>query len=282
MATHVQKGPNMFYENRKADMTLGVRPTGTGHLTAHPHLHYHLELVWMYEGNSRAILDMVEHDMPEDSLFLAFPNQLHSYASYEDEGYMLLIINPDSMPELAPLFDRKWPEDPVLTSVSSYPKLRALLEILRLEHDASGDKLSSTMLHGLTLALFSELFRHMKLSDRIQGDLPALREIISYCARHFDEELTLTVLAEELHLSKFYISHIFSNQFKMTFTDYVNSLRSTAACRYLCNTDKSITEISELVGFGTTRTFNRAFLKQFGKTPSNYRTQNAQVLAGRG
>jgi AraC-like DNA-binding protein len=271
----------MFYENRKADMTLGVRPTGTGHLTAHPHLHYHLELVWMYEGNSRAILDTVEHDMPEDSLFLAFPNQLHSYASYEDEGYMLLIINPDSMPELAPLFDRKWPEDPVLTSVSSYPKLRALLEILRLEHDASGDKLSSTMLHGLTLALFSELFRHMKLSDRIQGDLPALREIISYCARHFDEELTLTVLAEELHLSKFYISHIFSNQFKMTFTDYVNSLRSTAACRYLCNTDKSITEISELVGFGTTRTFNRAFLKQFGKTPSNYRTQNAQVLAGR-
>lgn len=281
MATHTQKGPNMFYENRKTDMTLGVRPTGSGHLTAHPHLHYHLELVWMYEGNSRAILDTVEHDMPEDSLFLAFPNQLHSYASYEDEGYMLLIINPDSMPELASLFDRKWPEDPVLPNVSSYPKLRALLDILRQEHDTAGDKLSSTMLHGLTLALFSELFRHMKLSDRIQGDLPALREIIGYCARHFDEELTLTVLAEELHLSKFYISHIFSNQFKMTFTDYVNSLRSTAACRYLCNTDKSITEISELVGFGTTRTFNRAFLKQFGKTPSDYRTQNAQVLAGR-
>lgn len=281
MAAHTKKGPNMFYENRKTDMTLGVRPAGTGHLTAHPHLHYHLELVWMYEGNSRAILDTVEHDMPEDSLFLAFPNQLHSYASYEDEGYMLLIINPDSMPELASLFDRKWPEDPVLPNVSSYPKLLALLDILRQEHDTMGDKLSSTMLHGLTLALFSELFRHMKLSDRIQGDLPALREIIGYCARHFDEELTLTVLAEELHLSKFYISHIFSNQFKMTFTDYVNSLRSTAACRYLCNTDKSITEISELVGFGTTRTFNRAFLKQFGKAPSDYRTQNAQVLAGR-
>ena len=70
MATHIQKGPNMFYENRKADMTLGVRPTGTGHLTAHPHLHYHLELVWMYEGNSRAILDTVEHDMLDKNVIL--------------------------------------------------------------------------------------------------------------------------------------------------------------------------------------------------------------------
>ena len=47
------------------------------------------KLVWLFGGNSRAMLDSVEYEMPEDSLFLAFPNQLHSYASYEDEGYLV-------------------------------------------------------------------------------------------------------------------------------------------------------------------------------------------------
>ena len=59
-----------------------------------------------------------------------------------------------SISELSVLFDRKWPKDPVLPNVSSYPKLRALLDILRLEHDTAQDKLSSSVLHGLTLALF--------------------------------------------------------------------------------------------------------------------------------
>ena len=60
----------------------------------------------------------------------------------------------------------------------------------------------------------------------------------------------------------------------MKFNDYINSLRVSAASRYLSGTDKSITEISELVGFGTSRTFNRAFLKQFGKSPSEYRAES--------
>ena len=41
--------------------------------------------------------------------------------------------------------------------------------------------------------------------------------------------------------------------------------------RRLRHTDDSITEISEQVGFGTLRTFNRAFSKQIGMSPSLYR-----------
>jgi AraC-like DNA-binding protein len=37
------------------------------------------------------------------------------------------------------------------------------------------------------------------------------------------------------------------------------------------NSDASITEICEQVGFNTLRTFNRAFIKQMGVSPSEYR-----------
>lgn len=64
-----------------------------------------------------------------------------------------------------------------------------------------------------------------------------------------------------------------SSKLNMGFNDYVNSLRVSNACKYLRKTDKSITEISNIVGFNTLRTFNRAFRKQLGITPSEYRTK---------
>ena len=78
-------------------------------------------------------------------------------------------------------------------------------------------------------------------------------------------------MEEELHLSKYYISHLFGSKIGTGFNDYINALRVSEACRYLRRTNKSITEISALVGFGTLRTFNRAFFKQVGMSPSEYR-----------
>lgn len=271
----------MFYENRKNDISISDHPNRSGRLSPAPHLHYHLELVYLYEGNCGVSLDSAEHLIPADSVFLSFPNQTHSYIPNENTSHFLMIINPDVMPEFSSLFDRKIPETPVLTNVSAYPELTALLRQIITERKTEEDKFSLPKLRGLICALFAELFRHMPLVDRIRGNSQALNSVISFCSRNFNRELSLEILAEELHMSKYYISHLFGSRFNMKFNDYINSLRVSAACRYLCNTDKSITEISELVGFGTPRTFNRAFLKQFGKSPSEYRAQSNDLDSGR-
>ena len=62
-----------------------------------------------------------------------------------------------------------------------------------------------------------------------------------------------------------------SSKLHIGFNDYINSLRVSNACKHLLNSDRSVTEISEIVGFNTLRTFNRAFFKQMGVTPSQYR-----------
>lgn len=270
----------MFYEKRKNDIFITDR-NGNGRLQYRAHMHYHLELVYLYEGSSMAFVDSAEHWIPNDSIFLSFPNQLHSYESFGPESYLLVIVNPAIMPELAPYFDNMLPEDPVLTDVSRFPDLVDILELIRKEEGRARDELSSAKLRGLVGALFGELLRHMPLRDQIKGDSGALREVINYCARNFDRDLSLSVLAEELHMSKYYISHLFGSRINMKFNDYINSLRVSAASRYLSNTDKTVTEISELVGFGTPRTFNRAFLKHFGKSPSEYRAESAAAIVAR-
>ena len=57
----------------------------------------------------------------------------------------------------------------------------------------------------------------------------------------------------------------------MNFCDYINSLRLVDAVNMLGNENASITEIAYASGFSTLRTFNRAFLKYYGVTPSEYK-----------
>ena len=111
----------------------------------------------------------------------------------------------------------------------------------------------------------------MSINRPSVGDSGALRSIVSFCSQNFSENLSLSLLEEKLHLNKYYISHLFSEKLGIRFNDYINSLRIFEACKMLVNSDLSVTEISEYVGFNTLRTFNRAFSKQTGYSPSEYR-----------
>ena len=59
----------------------------------------------------------------------------------------------------------------------------------------------------------------------------------------------------------------------MSFNNCINTFRINKSCDLLGETDKKISEISEEVGFGSIRTFNRAFMEIMNLTPLEYRTQ---------
>ena len=118
------------------------------------------------------------------------------------------------------------------------------------------------------------------LSDTLAPDItavyhadPLMNTMLTYINAHLGDDLSLDRIAHHCHISKYYISHVMRNKLHIGFNDYINSLRISNACKHLKKTDKSITEISDIVGFNTLRTFNRAFLKQMGMTPSEYRTK---------
>ena len=78
-------------------------------------------------------------------------------------------------------------------------------------------------------------------------------------------------VADKLCISRSTVSHLFNERLAMNFCDYINSLRLSDAVKLLKNGKNTITEISDLSGFSTIRTFNRAFLKRYGISPSEYR-----------
>ena len=69
---------------------------------------------------------------------------------------------------------------------------------------------------------------------------------------------------------------MFSGVLKIRFDEYLNILRLYAAQNLLTETDDSVTQIAYQTGFQSQQTFNRAFRKEFGTTPRNYRRQKKE------
>ena len=267
-----------YYEQKNYDISHWTDSNGTRALDSATHLHRDLELVLLLEGETEVLADSVHAKMKGGDVFLTFPNQIHAYKTIQRERYMIFTVKADLLPELAEVFELSIPRSPVIEGAGRDPNVLALFEALaeacRLENHPYAD----ARRRGYLLALFAELLGRMDITGIAVGDSGALRSIVAFCTRNFSENLSLSLLEEKLHLNKYYISHLFSGKLGLRFNDYVNSLRISEACRYLVATDRSITEISELVGFNTLRTFNRSFIKQMGMSPSEYRKQDTPSL----
>lgn len=267
------------YEHRQNDIyTWSSESNGNRRLEFRtPHLHRELELVFYLGGRTVVQVGTVRYELEAGDILLTFPNQIHNYETLEEERFRLFLVKPELMPELTQVFNLAVPLSAVVKGRAEEPALRtlwqSLAEVCALPDNAPYRK---PKLHGYLLALFSEILCSMTLTGLPAEDSDALRAIVGFCSRHYNKDLSLTMLEENLHLNKYYISHLLSGKLGLRFNDYINSLRISEACRCLLNTDESITDISSHVGFNTLRTFNRAFIKQLGISPSRYRKDSAE------
>lgn len=98
-----------------------------------------------------------------------------------------------------------------------------------------------------------------------------VRKMKAYIARNYDQNLTLASLSERFGFSYHYLSFYFNKQAREGFSEYLNKIRIQKACELLRGNEKSISEISRLIGYSDHAYFCRVFKKMTGQTPTNYR-----------
>lgn len=240
-------------------------------LSTMPHFHKHLELILMREGKSLAIADSKEDYLEAGDMYIAFPNQIHYYHDITTpHEHLILILSPDICPEFKNEFKNFLPVSPILKGAADNPRLLSAFTNI-MELNTSKPKYYESEIKGNMLILLSELFQNIPLENKKTCDIDLFTNILHYCYENYMEDISLQSLAEVLHVSHFYISHIFNERLHIRFRDYINSLRIEKACELLKTSEQNITEIAYETGFNSTRTFDRCFMKFKETSPKEYR-----------
>ena len=100
-----------------------------------------------------------------------------------------------------------------------------------------------------------------------------MADISRIIGEKYQEDLTLSELADRVHLSAPYLSKFFDRQFGVSFLGYLTRVRLNHAVEELLKTDDTIEIVSASAGFPNSHAFVQAFKKEYGVLPSIYRRQ---------
>lgn len=115
-----------------------------------------------------------------------------------------------------------------------------------------------------------------EVTDKATLMMAKVKKYLEYSYMNYD--LSLDSVSSLLNINPSYLSCIFKRCTGINFLDYITNLRIKAAKEYLADPFKSASEIASMVGYDSSSYFTRAFKKNTGLTPTEYRTQVGRGL----
>lgn len=134
-------------------------------------------------------------------------------------------------------------------------------------------------LYGNTMQLFADFYR--ALSDTknrfAKAEKPELSdEVVSYIESNLSQKITLSDIAHRFFVSESTISQTFQKKMHVSFYHYVTQRRLIAAKSMILE-ESNLDILSQKVGFTDYSTFYRAFKKEYGISPREYRKLIAET-----
>jgi AraC family transcriptional regulator len=137
---------------------------------------------------------------------------------------------------------------------------------------------TSLRLHAMTIELISTLEDHCTKKPTMNRQAWLL-EVKKLLHSSFLQSFSLRKLASHANVHPIHLARTFRNTYGCTIGEYVRELRIESACRYLIDSDLSITEIALRSGFADHSHFCRVFRQQVGMSPSLFRRNRYAFVA---
>lgn len=92
-----------------------------------------------------------------------------------------------------------------------------------------------------------------------------------YIDNHFKENLTLDQLSSIAHINKYYLVHAFRKEYNISPISYLITRRTQESRFLLTNTDYTLSQIAQILGFSSPSYFSQSFRRLEGMSPMEYR-----------
>lgn len=108
-------------------------------------------------------------------------------------------------------------------------------------------------------------------SRRVTAGKRLARQAGYFIREHSEQKFSLNEIAGALYVNGNYLARVFKRETGHTLLWYHNSIRCERAKQLLSDTDLSVSEVSEAVGFVSPAHFSHVFRKITGFAPSSWR-----------
>ncbi|MBZ4667539.1 MAG: two-component system, response regulator YesN [Epulopiscium sp.] len=115
-----------------------------------------------------------------------------------------------------------------------------------------------------------EILERLEVSGT-ENSVYLIQKVKDYIDEHYQEKITLEDMADYVGLSKYYLSYLFKKEEGTNFVSYINKKRIEKAKEYLRDTNNTVSQIYDLVGFSDQQYFSKTFKKIVGMTVTEYR-----------
>lgn len=180
------------------------------------------------------------------------------------------------------------PSDPITRILEKLPnyfppsrELTRLWSALWKSYSTRSDEKDDIAAACHLLLLLTQLAKYSNVKPIASPQLPLqsdLFEVIGFMREHLSENLSVGDMAAHLGYSQSHFQHLFKSYTQHTPYSYFLSLKINHARYLLLNTDKSLAEISEALGFGKVGQFSDTFKKELHVTPAKFRKQRDVAL----
>lgn len=244
------------------------------------HVHNTFEMHFVSDGRGILHLNDDAHPVSKGMFYITGPDIFHAQTSalensMEEYGFNVQ-ISVNGVPEsgLAKLL-HKIVKNPDFIGYDNFDGAKKCLEII---NEAKNHKIGykEKIMTTVTEILISigRVITESKEGILLDTDSESINRlrVLDLALREFrGNELSPEYLADRLFVSTRQLSRIMKQQYNMTLTEKIHSMRIEYAKKLLTSSTMSIDEIAECSGYATTQHFCRIFKKYTGITSSAYR-----------
>lgn len=180
-----------------------------------------------------------------------------------EQKYVLPLLKSRNLPYIKLSSDTPWQKE----------TLNCLLSI----YNAKNTSTAPLTVSSLFLKIWSLIFENSNASVSFKNqnsDFTVLKNMIGYIQKFYREKITLADIALSGAVGQSKCCKLFDKYIGVSPNAYLIQCRLHHSTWYLKNTDMTITETAQTVGFSGSSYYAEAFKKHYGKSPSEYRKSN--------
>lgn len=262
-----------YFTPSTMEKSSSIWPIRLGANLAKPHYHIgpritpYYYLLCIIDGEGHFFQNGQQFHLQKNDIFCLFPQVTHEY--YTDP------LKPLTKVFLA--FDGKYalsmleriglsPQHPHRTNRMTNSTQLAFQKMYEQQH-------SDLARMSLMYTIFNELVYSDQPSKRNNSGSSWLEKGREYLDIHYADMISIESVAHHVGIERTHFTKKFQKEYGQSPMNYLQTLRMKEAELLLTQTDYTMSEIANSVGFNDLPTFSKAFKKRMGQSPAQFRQQ---------